>query len=204
VTNEQYEALDPKHEHERSRFAPGDRDPVVDVSWEDAKEYCAWLSEKSGLAVRLPSESEWECACRAGSTREFSFGDDEELLAQYAWYVGNARGGTREVGTRRENAWGLHDLHGNAWEWCEDTHHPNYEGAPTDGTAWTDEDSPARSLRGGGCGNPAGYCRSATRGWDRPSVWDGNVGFRTGFSIGTEAERQALERYREAGTDGAE
>jgi formylglycine-generating enzyme required for sulfatase activity len=161
VTNAQYEAFDPTHE--RSGSSPGDDDPVVEVSWEDAKDYCAWLSEKSGRAIRLPSESEWECACRSGSEREFCCGDDEKLLSQYGWYEANSDGKAHAVGTRRANAFGLHDLHGNVWEWCEDTWHDSYEGAPADGTPWTANGASNRVLRGGCWVNAAGACRSACR-----------------------------------------
>jgi len=184
VTNAQYEVFDPKHE--RSEYSPGDNDPVVDVSWDDAKRYCAWLSEKSGQAIRLPSESEWECASRSGSKREFCFGDDEKLLGRYAWYDANSDGKAHEVGTRRANAWGLHDFHGNVWEWCEDTYHENYEGAPADGTAWTEggevwQGAPLRVFRGGCCSNPAEVCRSAFRNGDGPGFWDWRLGFRPAF-----------------------
>lgn len=186
LTNKQYEAFDP--EHERIEYSLQDKDPVVDVSWEDAKKYCAWLSERSGLAIRLPSESEWECACRAGSRREFCFGDDEKLLSQYAWYDENSGGNAHEVGTRQASTWGLYDMHGNVWEWCEDTYHENHENAPRDGTAWTEGGlewevgTPVRVMRGGGPDLPADCCRSAARGRNHPgeSMWD--LGFRLAFS----------------------
>jgi len=180
VTNEQYEAFDPKHE--RGEHSPGDNDPVVDVSWEDAKKYCAWLSAQSGLPIRLPSESEWECASRSGSKRKFCFGNDEKRLRGYAWYRENSDGKAHEVGTRRANAWGLHDLHGNVWEWCEDTYHANYEGAPADGTAWTEGGSPFRVNRGGGFNNRAVHCWSAFRGRVIPGYWYRYLGFRPAFS----------------------
>jgi formylglycine-generating enzyme required for sulfatase activity len=179
VTNSQYEAFDPKHE--RSEFSRGDNDPVVEVSWEDARKYCAWLGENSGRNIRLPSESEWECACRAGSRREFCFGDDEKRLGEYAWYEKNSDYTAHEVGTRRANAWGLHDFHGNVWEWCEDTYHPNYKEASADGTAWTEGGSPFRVVRGGGFIGGAEGCRSAYRYWLDPGIrWD-ILGFRPAY-----------------------
>lgn len=185
VTNEQYEAFDPRHE--RSEFSPGDQTAVVDVSWWEAKEYCAWLAEKSGLLVRLPSEAEWECACRAGSNREFSCGDDENLLPSYAWFSANSDDRVHEVATRRPSAWGLHDLHGNVWEWCEDTFQRSYEDAPVDGTAWTEGDEESevgtRVYRGGSSYYPAEYCRSAGRNWDYPSYRVRSLGFRPAFSL---------------------
>jgi formylglycine-generating enzyme required for sulfatase activity len=185
VTKAQYEVF--KKEHKRGKYSPVDRDPVVEVSWEDAKKYCAWLSEKSGQAIRLPSESEWECACRAGSKREFCFGDDEKRLGAHAWYDANSDGYAHEVGTRRANAWGLYDFHGNVWEWCEDIHHDSYAGAPADGTAWTaggeewEPDTPRRVIRGGGFDYPAEFCRTAGRGWNHPGGRDGYLGFRPAF-----------------------
>jgi formylglycine-generating enzyme required for sulfatase activity len=184
VTTAQYEAFDPTYE--RSEYSPGDNDPVVEVSWEDARKYCAWLSEKSGRSIRLPSESEWECAARAGSKREFGFGDDESRLGENAWFDANSGRKAHKVGTRRANAFCLHDLHGNVWEWCEDTYHENYEGAPADGTAWTEGGgpwavSPPRVFRGGSWLDPAGWCRSAFRDWWLPSSRYVNLGFRPAF-----------------------
>ena len=186
VTNEQYEAFDLKHE--RSDASPGDRAPVVQVSWEDAKKYCAWLSEKSGLALRLPSESEWECACRSGSRREFCFGDDEKLLERYGWFDANSGGRAREVGTRQGNDWGLHDFHGNVCEWCEDTYHLNYVDARADGTAWTEGGEEwevgtlGRVLRGGDWRIRGMYSRSALRIWYPPSGRSRGLGFRPAFT----------------------
>jgi len=187
VTNAQYEAFDP--DHERFGYWPGDNDPVVDVSCEDAKMYCAWLGEQSGQAVRLPSESEWECACRAGSDREFCFGDDEKRLEEYAWYSENSGGKAHAVGTRRANAWGLYDFHGNVWEWCEDAYHANYKGAPSDGSAWTEGGEEAeggnrlRIFRGGSVNPyPAENSRSAYRYRNAPTLRSGYIGFRPTFS----------------------
>ncbi|MCU0727854.1 MAG: formylglycine-generating enzyme family protein, partial [Planctomycetes bacterium] len=128
LTNAQYERFD--SEHGRSEFSPDDDSPVVDVSFEEAKAYCAWLSRRSGLRARLPSEAEWENACRAGSRTEYCFGDDEAKLGEYAWFDANSGGRAHAAGTKRPNAWGLYDLHGNVWEWCEDRWHDDYEGAP--------------------------------------------------------------------------
>ena len=148
--------------------------------------YCAWLSEKSGQVIRLPSESEWECASRAGSKGEFCFGDNEKRLGEYAWYDQIPDGKAHEVGTRRANAWGLHDFHGNVWEWCEDSYHETYKGAPADGTAWTEggelwQGSPLRVHRGGCFATGAKYCRSAYRSWYGPGIRDWFLGFRPTF-----------------------
>ncbi len=186
VTNEQFEAFAPGHE--RHMYTPGDRDPVVNVSWVEAREYCAWLSKKSGLPIRLPSEAEWECACRAGSNREFCFGDEEHWLELYAWFGQNSDLHAHEVGSKRANAFGLHDLHGNALEWCEDTYHPSYIGAPAIGTPWTDggtrhySDSPDRIYRGGSFYIPASFSRAAHRTRSEPEFRLFSLGFRLAFS----------------------
>jgi len=181
VTNAQYEAFDPKHE--RSDSSPGDNDPVVRVFLEDARNYCEWLSKQSGHAVRLPSEAEWECACRAGSDAEFCFGDDEKRLGEYAWWAKNTRCiKAHEVGTLQPNAWGLHDFHGNVEEWCEDNWHENFEGAPTDGTAWMDEADSSCVIRGGSFILWSEDCRSAVRAQVPPGFRQSFVGFRPTIS----------------------
>ena len=179
VTNEQYERFD--SEHERSGSSPGDGTPVVDVSWEDAQRYCAWLSRRSGREIRLPSEAEWECACRAGSAAEYTYGDGEEGLGEYAWFAGNSGNGAREVGSRRPNAWGLFDLHGNVWEWCEDQWHDSYDGAPSDGSPWVDGGSSLRVFRGGCWVSIARLCRSANRFRYDPGYRYSYLGFRPAF-----------------------
>jgi formylglycine-generating enzyme required for sulfatase activity len=181
VTNAQHERIDP--DHERSEYSRGDDDPVVVVSWEDARSYCAWLAERSGLATRLPSEAEWECACRAGSATEYCFGDDVELLTAYAWFNENCEGRAHPVGGKEPNTWGLHDVHGNAWEWCEDWWHPSYDGAPQRGEAWIRSEPPfeLRVIRGGSFlhefeaqGEHRSANRTAKYTWQR----DADLGFR--------------------------
>ncbi len=181
VTNAQYERFDPEHE----RDWPEDDDPATRVSWDDARAYCDWLAKRCGLPVRLPSEAEWENACRAGSEGEYGFGDDERRLTEYAWFDENSEDRAHAVKTRRPNAWGLFDLHGNVWEWCEDTYHQDYKGAPADARAWTEGGevwepgaAPDRVLRGGAWNGAAVYCRSADRDWDHPDVRWGSLGFR--------------------------
>ena len=155
-----------------SRFQ-GDNRPVEQVSWEDAQEFCRRLSQQTGKPYRLPSEAEWEYACRAGTTTPFHVGETITTdLANYDGDItynqgpkGEYRNATTEVGQFPANEWGLHDLHGNVWEWCADDLHTNYEGAPADGSAWVDavRENTSRVLRGGSWSNPPGYCRSATR-----------------------------------------
>jgi len=179
VSNEQYEAFSPNRQ--RNEYMPGDRHAAVDVSWQEARKFCVWFSEQAGKAVRLPSEAEWECACRAGSRAEFCFGNDARRLAEYGWC--NSNWGTRphEVGTRRPNAWGLHDFHGNVWEWCEDRYHESYESAPRDGTAWTEGGESDRVFRGGSFFNGAESCRSANRARNAPTTTVLRIGLRLAF-----------------------
>ncbi|MDX2244951.1 MAG: SUMF1/EgtB/PvdO family nonheme iron enzyme [Leptolyngbyaceae cyanobacterium bins.302] len=151
----------------------GDRHPVELVSWNNAMEFCARLSKQTGKTYRLPSESEWEYACRAGTTQPFHLGDT--LSTDFVNYAGNHTYGTGAKGIYRQkttevgsfgivNAFGLSDMHGNVWEWCLDHWHPSYEGAPIDGSAWvTDGDSSYRMLRGGSWYNYPGDCCSALR-----------------------------------------
>ncbi|MEI7867824.1 MAG: SUMF1/EgtB/PvdO family nonheme iron enzyme [Candidatus Methylumidiphilus sp.] len=107
-------------------FEQTEQNPVVCISWNDAKAYCDWLSEKTGQAYGLPSEAQWEHACRAGSNARYCYGDDEAKLGDYAWYSNNASSQTHPVGEKKPNAWKLHDLHGNVWEWCADWYADDY------------------------------------------------------------------------------
>ena len=121
-----------------SRWGRGDR-PVINVSWDDAKQYVAWLSRMTGKEYRLLTEAEWEYAARAGSQTRFSFGDDESRLDRQVWLAGNSDNRTQPVGKKAANAFGLYDMHGNVFEWVEDAWHDDYEGAPTDGSLWGKE-----------------------------------------------------------------
>ena len=175
VTQEQYQAImgnNPSH------FQDNPKHPVENVSWDDAQAFCQKLNEKTGKKYRLPSEAEWEYACRAGSQTSYYFGDDEKVLGEYAWYNKNAGSKTHPVGQKKANNWGLFDMSGNVWEWCEDSWHTNYENAPMDGTVWNDNHSPTadRVLRGGSWSNDPWDCRSAYRGSYVNRC--GNYGFR--------------------------
>jgi formylglycine-generating enzyme required for sulfatase activity len=154
------------------------RHPVVCVSWNDAEAFCQWAG------LRLPTEAEWECACRAGSKARFCFGDDDEQLKDYAWHRGNSASQPHPVGLKKPNVWGLHDMHGNVWEWCQDIYHDNYTGAPTDGAARVlGGDQGLRPLRGGSWSRDRASCRSAYRGRYGPTGAVTEDGFRVAAGI---------------------
>jgi len=160
----------------------GDAYPATHVSWNDCRTFC----EKAGL--RLPSEAEWEYACRGGSQGAYCFGDDEERLGEYAWYEDNTWSiGVRSLqcgGRKKPNGHGLHDMHGNVSEWCEDTWHDDYTGAPADGTAWVEaERDPRRVYRGGSWVYEPGTVRSAVRMCASPTFQTDHLGFRPAASV---------------------
>ena len=152
--------------------------PVERVNWNDTQEYIKKLNAITGQTYRLPSESEWEYACRAGSTGKWCFGDDPIQLQQYGWYGENSNEVTHAVGQKKPNAFGLYDMHGNVWEWCQDIWSDTYEGAPTDGTADEEGNTRLRVNRGGSWNVIAGITRSASRSWDGAAYFYNNHGFR--------------------------
>ena len=154
------------------------RRPVIHVSWDDAQQYVIWLGRKTGKPYRLPSEAEWEYAARAGTQTAWSFGDDEQALGDYAWFSGNAGGQTHPVGEKRPNPWGLYDMHGNVYEWVQDSWHDDYQGAPTDGRPWEDVSGVSRVLRGGGWFSHGRFLRCAYRDHIDPGLRDQIAGFR--------------------------
>jgi formylglycine-generating enzyme required for sulfatase activity len=172
ITQAQWEAVMGKNP---SDFKDDPALPVENVSWVDAKEFCEKLARMTGKVYRLPSEAEWEYACRAGTTGEYP-GDSDAM----AWYDKNSGKKTHPVGQKQPNAFGLYDMHGNVWEWCEDVWHENYNDAPTDGSAWlSGGDSSRRVVRGGGWEGGCAYFRYADRNYVSPPVWRSNlVGFR--------------------------
>jgi hypothetical protein len=123
------------------------------------------------------SEAEWEYACRAGTTTRYSFGDDKSKLGDYAWYIENSDGWTHPVGQKKPNSWGLYDMHGNVWEWVQDSWHDRYNGAPADGSAW-EGDGANRVVRSGGRWMFASGCRSAFRYFNAPDTRFSLIGFR--------------------------
>jgi formylglycine-generating enzyme required for sulfatase activity len=158
----------------------GDDLPVEMVSWDDVQEFIKKLNEKEGTdKYRLPSEAEWEYACRAGTSTRYSLGDDESKLGDYAWYYANSGDNTHPVGQKKSNSWGLYDMHGNVWEWVQDSGHEDYNGAPTDGSAWESEYYGALRVFRGGCWYDfAGDCRSAIRLHLVPRLRGYHLGFR--------------------------
>ena len=170
----------------------GNNRAVEQITWYDAVEYCARLSQLTKRDYRLPSEAEWEYACRAGTTTPFYFGETiTSELANFAanyTYVDEAKGqyrkATTPVGQFQPNAYGLYDMHGNVWEWCADTWHENYEGAPSDGRVWTRNENNDRScLRGGSWLDSPWDCRSACRDYVTRGFRDVNVGFRVSCEL---------------------
>ncbi|MEO0869741.1 MAG: formylglycine-generating enzyme family protein [Cyanobacteria bacterium J06642_11] len=182
VTQEQWRTVAALPKIERDlKAAPssfkGDNHPVERVSWYDAVEFCKRLSKKTGREYRLPSEAEWEYACRAGTTTLFYFG--ESLTSEQANYGRGTTGQTTDVGSFPANNFGLHDMHGNVLEWCLDHWHENYEGAPIDGSAWISSDKNAlRLLRGGSWCYGPGVCRSVNRNRDARDFRSSLIGFR--------------------------
>jgi len=173
VTQEQYEAVMGKN----PSWVNGPTNPVETVSWDDAAEFCRRLSEKTRQTVRLPTEAEWEYACRAGTQTAFSFGDDPSALGDYAWWTGNSGKTTHPVGQKKPNSWGLYDMHGNVWEWCADWYGEYPKGPVTDPSGPATGDS--RVVRGGSwLYGDAAYFRCAFRSYNVPSFLFSYYGFR--------------------------
>jgi len=190
VTFAQYEAFCTA----TGRQPPGDRGwgrgqrPVINVSWEDAVAYAAWLSKETGEHYRLPTEAEWEYAARAGTTTPFWTGHC--IKTDQANYDGNYdyagcgamtrvyRKQTVPVGSLPANPWGLHEVHGNVWEWVQDRYHDSYQGAPTDGRAWEAGGRSARVVRGGSWDSGSWNARAAVRNNDDPEDRNLDLGLR--------------------------
>ena len=195
VTQSQYQSvmgINPSY------FQGNPQNPVESVSWDNAQAFCQKLSQITGKTYRLPTEAEWEYACRAGTTTRYYFGDGRNLrrfdeyfgcdiayfeLEDYAWYEGNSWGRTQPVGQKKPNAWGLHDMVGNVWEWCEDHWNWDYNGAPTDGSAWIEGEYKQPVLRGGSWSDEFYFCYSATRNYSNSTEAFEFFGFRVACSI---------------------
>jgi formylglycine-generating enzyme required for sulfatase activity len=212
VTVEQFLGFQKDHRMFR-KLAPADDCPVLDTTWYHAAEYCNWLSKQEGLpetewcyepnregkyqegmkpapdylkrrGYRLPTEAEWEYACRAGAVTSRYYGQSEELLAKYGWYEKNSHVRTWPVGSLKPNDFGLFDMHGNAWAWCHDSY-SDYTMEQGEKTAEDSEDATIvmekylRVFRGGAFHSPPGYLRSANRGWGQPGYRDLYIGLRS-------------------------
>ncbi|MCP3685118.1 MAG: formylglycine-generating enzyme family protein [bacterium] len=162
--------------------------PVYNVSYYGSLNFCRKISRTAGVWCTLPSEAEWEYACRAGTTSVYSFGDSVDCLANYAWYCDNSSQRTHSVGCKLPNAFGLYDMHGNVWEWVKDLWHESYSGAPTNGEAWetSTKYSRMRVVRGGSWYNDEGSLRSAYRECYRDDLEIDIIGFRVVVNIDEE------------------
>jgi formylglycine-generating enzyme required for sulfatase activity len=167
VTQELYEAVMGKNPAKWK----GPRNSVEMVNWNEANEFCRKVTAElrarkligENETIRLPSEAEWEYACRAGTTTRWSFGDDEKKIGDFAWYKVNAPGNDPPVGRKKPNDWGLHEMHGYVWEWCADNWTPTLEGIPTDGSPRPAKEGGQRTIRGGAYNSTPDECRSAFR-----------------------------------------
>ncbi len=202
VTQAQWRALMGRNP---SYFRNCGRCPVEGVSWNDARAFIRKLNARRGrFTYRLPTEAEWEYACRAGTTTPFAFGSS--LSSRQANFNGFPYGGAAEgvnrrrtttVGSFRPNAWGLYDMHGNVWEWCEDWHNYNYDGAPADGSAWLSVGLRRfRVLRGGSWNDRGYYLRSAERGGEASGSRRGVYGFRIVAVPRTPSEKSCAAKER--------
>jgi|GEM_PF-4401662 len=142
VTSTGYDAGDCRgnvHSREDPEFIRSSNQPIICISWHDARAYCDWLAEHTEFPYHLPSEAMWEYAARAGTTAAFAFGDKVTTdQANFRFPGPLDQDYPAEVGTHQSNGWGIHDMHGNVWEWTEDVYHEDYHGAPVDGSAWID------------------------------------------------------------------
>jgi len=159
------------------------REPVVNVNWGDAKAYVAWLTRQTSKPYRLLTEAEWEYAARGQTTTRYSFGDDAMELGQYAWFERNSNIRAHFVGEKKANAFGLHDMHGNVWEWVEDCYQDNYVGAPKDGSAVAAGGCVFRVLRGGSWVDGPDELCSAYRSMSYSDSRSYLIGFRVGRAL---------------------
>ena len=172
VTQQQYEQV----MDDNPSYNEGANKPVEQVSWNDAVAFCDKLSDQEGVKYRLPTEAEWEYACRVGTTTAYSFGDDPSQLGKYAWYDANSNSTTHTVGGKIPNGWGLYDMHGNVWEWCQDWYAGYRNGDVSDPTG--PASGPGRVVRGGSFTYQPKTGRSANRFNYLPDFRNSRFGFR--------------------------
>jgi formylglycine-generating enzyme required for sulfatase activity len=177
VTQEQWQAVMSENP---SRFKSKKNLPVENVTWDECQEFLKKMGDKDGHVYRLPTEAEWEYACRAGAKGLYCYGDDPRLLGHYAWYAENGEENPHPVGQKKPNAWGLYDMHGNIWEWCADWYGEYPKKAVVDPAG--PENGTSRVLRGGSFYSPAFFVRSAIRGYCAPSKRALNIGFRAALT----------------------
>ena len=178
VTQAQWQAV---MGYNPSHFRGDDR-PVEMVSWDDCQEFCQKMAELTGKPIRLPTEAEWEYACRAGTTGEYFSGNGEDALKKVGWYNGNSGKQTHAVGEKKvANRWGLHDVHGNVWEWCQDLYAALGSENIKDPVHLQNGD--ARVFRGGSWNDTAEGCRAAYRTWRAPGVRYNYLGLRVCFRL---------------------
>jgi formylglycine-generating enzyme required for sulfatase activity len=183
VTQGQYKAvMDSSPWSGQTYVQESSENPAVYVSWDDAVEFCTRLSEKEGRTYRLPTEAEWEYACRADTRTAYSFGDSESMLGDYAWFDGNAwnvnQRYAHRVAQKKPNVWGLYDMHGNIWEWCSDWYDEDYYSKSPASDPQGPSSGESRVLRGGSWFSYPWFCHSADRLRRSPDGRYYDLGFR--------------------------
>ena len=165
-------------QHPFAGYEPKDDDPVVCLSWNEATKFCEWLSKKEKKTYQLPTEAQWEYACRAATTTAYSFGDDPKDLGDYSWFFDNSGQHTQPVGGKKPNPWGLYDMHSDVFQWCADYYAKDfYEKSPGKDPHNLDK-ADNRVVRGGCWHAVARLCRSANRNWAKPDLSTYDYGFR--------------------------
>jgi formylglycine-generating enzyme required for sulfatase activity len=178
VTQAQWQAV---MDSNPSQFKGDDR-PVENVSWDDCQTFCQKLGRLTGKRLRLPTEAEWEYACRAGAATDYYNGDGEQALGEVGWFINNSDSQTHPVGRKTPNAWGLFDMHGNVWQWCEDWYGPYADLGATDPVRLKKDAENARIVRGGAWSYDAWGCRAACRFWYAPWLPSPIIGVRLAAS----------------------
>jgi formylglycine-generating enzyme required for sulfatase activity len=178
VTKGEFAAFVKATGHPNPGAGETDQHPVVEVDWKDAVAFCDWLGQKEDKDYRLPTEAEWEYSCRAGTTTAYSFGDHPNKLKAYGWCDDNAGGAAYKVGEKKPNSWGLYDMHGNVWEWCEDWYDKDYYQKSPGQNPQGPTAGRYRVVRGGSFDDPPRDCRAACRNYGAPWFRSDGLGFR--------------------------